>query len=154
MKLESVSVNRFRSIDSNQLTNCGDFNVLIGKNNSGKSSILSAINAFFTCIQSDNVVTLDPLIGQEIDFFKRETQLPIEITITFSLSLAERDALIRDIVTEAPQMRNAVDGIDPSLRLSVSLKIAPPPNNFMASTPTQSPLGYLYFPANSASEYL
>lgn len=130
MKLESVSINRFRSIDSNQLSNCGDFNVLIGKNNSGKSSILSAINAFFTCIQSDNVVTLDPLIGQEIDFFKRETQLPIEITITFSLSLAERDALIRDIVTEAPQMRNAVDGIDPSLRLSVSLKITPPPNNF------------------------
>lgn len=57
MKLESVSINKYRSIDSTKLTNCGGFNVLIGKNNSGKSSILSAINTFFTCIHAGNVVT-------------------------------------------------------------------------------------------------
>ena len=121
MKLESVSIERFRSVESSELTNCGGFNVLIGKNNSGKSNILSAIHAFFTCIQGGDVVTLDSPIGQEIDFFEKKTQLPIEITLTFSLSLAERDALIRDIVMDAPQMKNAVDGLDPSLRLSATL---------------------------------
>ena len=130
MKLESVSIKRFRSIKSIEITNCGEFNVLIGKNNSGKSSILSAINDFFSCIQSGNIVTLNPPSAKEIDFFKRETKLPIEITLTFSLSLAERETLVQDIITEAPQMKNAVGGIEPSLQLSVSLHIIPPPNSF------------------------
>ncbi len=130
MKLESININRFRSIESSELRNCGGFNVLIGQNNSGKSSILSAIHAFFTCIQDGNVITLNPCIGKEIDFFEKKTQLPIEITMVFSLLLADRDALIRDIVTEAPQMKNAVDGIDPSLRLSVTINIMPPPDSF------------------------
>ena len=130
MKLESININRFRSIESSELRNCGGFNVLIGQNNSGKSSILSAIHAFFTCIQDGNVITLNPCIGKEIDFFEKKTQLPIEITMVFSLLLADRDALIRDIVTEAPQMKNAVDGIDPSLRLYVTINIMPPPDSF------------------------
>lgn len=130
MKLESVSINRFRSIESGELADCGAFNVLIGKNNSGKSNILSAIHAFFECMQSGNVVTLNPPIGREIDFYEKEIEHPIDITLTFSLSLAERDALIRDIVTEAPQMKNAADGLDPSLRLSVTVSIAPQPTGF------------------------
>ena len=129
MKLESVSINRFRSIESGELADCGEFNVLIGKNNSGKSNILSAIHAFFECMHG-NVVTLNPPIGKEIDFYEKEIEHPIDITLTFSLSLAERDALIQDIVTEAPQMKNAADGLDPSLRLSVTVSIAPPPTGF------------------------
>jgi len=130
MKLESVNIKRFRSIESGELADCGGFNVLIGKNNSGKSNILSAIYAFFACMKSGNVVTLNPPIRQEIDFFEKEIEFPIDITLTFSLSLAERDALIRDIVTEAPQMKNAADGLDPSLRLSVTVSIARPPAGF------------------------
>ncbi|MDZ8054068.1 MAG: ATP-dependent nuclease [Aulosira sp. ZfuVER01] len=130
MKLESVFVKSFRSIESSELTNCGRFNVLIGKNNSGKSSALSAIHAFFNCLRDGEVLTLKPQISREIDFFNRNTQVPIEISLTFSLTLAERDVLIRDIVTEAPQMKNAVDGIDPVLRLSVTLIIMPPPSSF------------------------
>jgi putative ATP-dependent endonuclease of the OLD family len=123
MKLEAVNIKRFRSIDDILMTDCGSFNVLIGKNNSGKSSILTAIQAFFTCIKSGSVASLHPPIGQDIDFFERDTRNPIEITFVFALALAERDALVRDIVTEAPQMKNAVDGIDPSLRLAVTLRI-------------------------------
>jgi putative ATP-dependent endonuclease of the OLD family len=130
MKLENVSIKRFRSIENAELANCGNFNVLIGKNNSGKSSALSAIHAFFNCIKNGEVLNLNPNIGKEIDFFDRKAQSPIEINLLFSLTLAERDALIRDIVTEAPQMKNAVDGIDPSLHLSVLLVIMPPPLSF------------------------
>ncbi len=130
MRLESVSIRHFRSIESGELTNCGGFNVLIGKNNAGKSNILSALHTFFVCIVDSNIVNLDPPIGREVDLFGRDSRLPIEITHTFSLSLAERDALIRDIVTEAPQLRNAVDGIDPSLRLAATITITPPPSHF------------------------
>jgi putative ATP-dependent endonuclease of OLD family len=130
MKLDSISIKRYRSIEFAELNSCGGFNVLIGKNNSGKSNVLSAISAFFGCLADNNIATLNPPIGQEIDFFERDIKQPIQIAIIFSMTLAERDALIRDIVTEAPQMKNAVDGIDPALRLLATVSIVPPPNGF------------------------
>lgn len=130
MKLESINIRGFRSIEHVLIQKCGQFNVLIGKNNSGKSNILSAIDAFFSCIKGGNVAILDPPLGREIDFFNRKIEVPIKITLTFTLSLAERDVLIRDIVNEAPQMKNAVDGLDPSLRLSITVSIGPPPDGF------------------------
>ncbi|RCJ20006.1 hypothetical protein A6S26_04550 [Nostoc sp. ATCC 43529] len=130
MKLETVNIKRFRSIENTELGNCGDFNVLIGKNNTGKSSILLAINAFFECIKNGNVVNLNPKFGQSIDFFKGQTNLPIEINLTFSLMPSDIDTLTQDIVKEAPQMKNAVLGIDLSLRISITVAIMPLPDSF------------------------
>ena len=87
MRLESVRISGFRSIEETELENCGGFNVLIGKNNSGKSNILTAINTFFSCIQSANVVTSAPPVGDEIDFHNRRTDVPISITLGLSLTL-------------------------------------------------------------------
>lgn len=130
MKIYSISIKKFRSIDSAELKPINGFNVFIGKNNSGKSNMLSAINAFFECITDDNIVTLNPAIGQEIDFFEKNLNNSIQISIVFLLALAERDALIRDIVVEAPQLKNAVDGLDPTLKLLVTVNIMAPPDNF------------------------
>src|SRR5262245_61730381 len=118
MRVETIRIKYLRSISECQLSKCGSFNIIIGKNNSGKSNILSAINAFFACISEGNVIALNPPFGKAIDFFRKEIDSPIEITVIFELSLADRDALIRDIVNEAPQVKHAVDGLDPSLRLS------------------------------------
>lgn len=130
MKLENVIIKKFRSIEDGELAICGEFNVLIGKNNSGKSSVLSAINAFFNCVKNGEVLALNPNVGKEIDFFNKNTQIPIEITLLFYLTKPEMDVLITDIVTEAPQMKNALDGIEPSLHLSVTLAVMPPPLTF------------------------
>ena len=77
MKLENVIIKKFRSIEDGELAICGEFNVLIGKNNSGKSSVLSAINAFFNCVKNGEVLALNPNVGKEIDFFNKNTQIPI-----------------------------------------------------------------------------
>ncbi|HEY9692633.1 MAG TPA: AAA family ATPase [Oculatellaceae cyanobacterium] len=126
MKLASVLINRFRSIKNVELENVGDFNVLIGKNNSGKSNILSAINTFFDCIKNGNLIDLNPCIGQEtkikeIHFFEKETKLPIEITLAFILSPRDREDLIKNIIAEAPQVKNAVGSINPALQLVASI---------------------------------
>lgn len=130
MNLQSVAIRHFRSIEAIELQNCGPFNVLIGKNNSGKSNILTAISAFFHCIRGGNIGTLDPSIGQEIDFHNRETTKPIEITLAFALAVAERDQLVAAIANEAPQMRNAVEGLDLSFWLYATVAITPPPQQF------------------------
>lgn len=123
MKLEAVSIKRFRSIESGELNNCGGFNVFIGKNNSGKSNILSAMDTFFSCIHAGEIVSIDPPIGKSIDFFDNTNQLPIQIALTFSLQQFERDSLIQDIITEAPQVKNAVDNIDSSFKLSITISV-------------------------------
>jgi energy-coupling factor transporter ATP-binding protein EcfA2 len=146
MKLQTVSVKRYRSALDVQLPQVGDFNVFIGKNNSGKSTLLYAVRVFFLCLKKGDVVALDAPIGKDsIDFSQRNITDPIEITVRFTMQLAERDALIRDIASEAPQLKNAVDGLDPALCLQVSLRISPPKDRFaytesLALIPPGSPL--------------
>jgi len=124
MKLESVRIKNFRSIESIELNKCNGFNVLIGKNNSGKSNILLAINAFFTCIQGGNLANLHPPIGKDIDYFGNKNSRidgilsPIDITMRFSLTSEEVSSLKGAITKETPQMKTAVDGIDVSMLIA------------------------------------
>ena len=123
MYLESVKIKKFRSVEEDSLQDCGNFNVLIGKNNSGKSNILSAIDAFFKCLKQGQVLTLDLPIGKEIDFFQKEVKLPIIITLSFRLSKDERSTLVEDIVNDSPQMKNAAEGLSDDLLLVATLKV-------------------------------
>jgi hypothetical protein len=130
MFLQSASIKNFRSIEDLHLEHCSGLNVLIGKNNAGKSNILTAMNGFFTSIRGGRVVVPRVPIGNELNFFNKNISEPIEITLKFSLALAERDALLRDIAFEAPHVKNALDGLDPTLHLSVTLAIRSAPEQF------------------------
>ena len=121
MKVASVCIKNFRSISSGQLECCGDFNVLIGKNNSGKSNILSAIDAFFSAIRSGDIICLDPNINSDLDFYNKDFESPAEVILSFSLSKAEATKLIADIVEDSPQMTNAVSDLATDLQLNVRI---------------------------------
>lgn len=123
MLLQGASIHNFRSIDTLQLNGCRGLNVLIGKNNAGKSNILTAIQTVFNCAKGGSVVVPRPSVSKDLNFFGRRTQEPILITLHFSLSLAERDSLLREIASEVPHIKNAVDGLDPSLWLSVTISV-------------------------------
>ena len=51
MRIKSISINNFRSIENQVIENIGNSLILIGKNNSGKSSALTCIRAFFNKYQ-------------------------------------------------------------------------------------------------------
>ncbi|OYD95149.1 hypothetical protein CDG77_10505 [Nostoc sp. 'Peltigera membranacea cyanobiont' 213] len=130
MKLEAINIQSFRSIQEVTLEDCGGFNVIVGKNNVGKSNILIAINAFFKSLNKDNYIVLNPSLNQTIDHYKNLLDVPIKITMFFQLLLAERDNLIQNIVSESPQVKNSVEGIDPELRLGVTLEVMTSPEAF------------------------
>ncbi|OGT59615.1 MAG: hypothetical protein A3E85_04670 [Gammaproteobacteria bacterium RIFCSPHIGHO2_12_FULL_45_12] len=44
MNIKSVSIKNFKGIEDVKLNNCSPINILVGKNNAGKSSILHAID--------------------------------------------------------------------------------------------------------------
>jgi putative ATP-dependent endonuclease of OLD family len=106
------------------------------------------------------VVALEPPIGKVIDFTSRDATIPIEIELRFSISLAERDELLRSIALEAPQLKNAVDGLDPNLWLSATLSITRSPTlfayisnlSFVSPNRTQSERIILRVSSASASE--
>ncbi len=48
MKLiQQIKIENFRSIEIETIQNVGEFNILVGKNSSGKSNVLRALNLFF-----------------------------------------------------------------------------------------------------------
>src|SRR5437667_91344 len=130
MKLETAEISNFRSIERVIFEEFGGFNVFIGKNNAGKSNILSSLHAFFQCLKEASVVTLSPPIGKEMDFFDKAPHHPIQITMFFSLTTEERDILIEDIALDAPQVKTAVSALNPTKSLAVTLTITPPPTTF------------------------
>lgn len=65
MKLiDKIEINYFRSLYSAEMTNIGDLNVLFGRNDSGKSNALRALNLFF----NDKIENSDPEIRNHFDF--------------------------------------------------------------------------------------
>src|SRR6266481_4832871 len=81
MKLDDVRIRGYRSALDARLLDAGNFNVLIGKNNSGKSTILFAIHAFFRCI-GRGIISTNPPLGKIIDFSKDVVGDPIRVTLT------------------------------------------------------------------------
>ncbi|NET46048.1 ATP-dependent endonuclease [Okeania sp. SIO2B3] len=133
MRLHSVKIKRLRSIEEVELKDCGDFNVLIGKNNAGKSSILLAIDTFFECIKDGNIITFNPTLKKEIDFFNKETDSSIEIVVTFGLDSNDKKDLMK-VINEATQMKNPVDKIKSAKQLLITLNITPPPITYSLVT--------------------
>ena len=127
MKVQAVQIRNFRSISYCELTSCGGFNVLIGKNNSGKSNILSAINAFLSAVSDGAVVCLDPLINKDVDFYKKNAESPAEFTLSFLLDKEEREDLIAGLIEDSPQVTNAANSLDsePCLRVRICFNIDP-----------------------------
>lgn len=130
VRLIHVEFKDFRSIQNAALPNCGGFNVLIGKNNSGKANILSGLATIFRCLGSRQVISLGPEVIQDLDYYAKSTTTPIGFRLTFALDTPEQELLIADIANEAKQFSNLLDGIGPGVMLSVSLTITPKPTSF------------------------
>ena len=124
MKVQVVQISNLRSISYCELTSCGGFNVLIGKNNSGKSNILHAINAFFAAVSDGAIVCLDPLIDKDVDFYNKNSASPAEVTLTFLLDKEERETLIADLIEDSPQVTNAANSLDSDSRLRVRIRFS------------------------------
>lgn len=123
MKLEAVKIENFRSIQSVSLDDCGEFNVVIGKNNAGKSNILLAINAFFKALSKGEPIILKSPIGEVIDHYENLESEPINMSMLFQISQSEKDSLISNIVSEAPQVKNSISRIDAESKLVVAVEV-------------------------------
>jgi len=109
MRIESVRIRNFRSFADATLE-WGDYTCLVGPNGSGKSSILSALNIFFRESASS---LADPASLVQEDFHRKNTEDPIEITVTFSGLEAEAEAEFADYCRQGRVVISSVAHFDP-----------------------------------------
>jgi putative ATP-dependent endonuclease of the OLD family len=122
MRLESIEVSNYRSIANVKLEPCGDFNVLIGRNNSGKSNILGSIEAFFASIRPEIINTAPP-VGDEIDLFQKEATRQIKIRAIFRPTSDETKQLLKEISEERPQVKTLLEEIRGDARLVMCVAV-------------------------------
>src|SRR5271168_1099042 len=85
MRIKSFQVRHFRSIERGGLTQCGGLNVLIGKNNAGKSNLLSGIEIFLRHLRRGVLSSFLPSRRPVDEFTDRDTSKPLRIAIEFEL---------------------------------------------------------------------
>ncbi|MGW0074302.1 ATP-dependent nuclease [Streptomyces cellulosae] len=122
MRLSSIRACGFRSLQDVSLDDCGELNVLIGKNNSGKSNLLSAVRVFFDFFQaSGDVVSISPTVHRETDWHRQSGKRLVTLDAKLSLNEQEIFNLKEDIALEAQQLRNALFSSSAECGISVRL---------------------------------
>jgi ABC-type branched-subunit amino acid transport system ATPase component len=85
MKIKSLHVRRFRSVESASMEECGALNVLIGKNNAGKSNLMTTIPLLLRHLRRGAIA--GPWRGERFkdEYTDRITATPIQIGVEFEL---------------------------------------------------------------------
>jgi predicted ATPase len=108
MKITGVQIQRYRAFDKRTLIPISGMTVVTGPNNLGKSTVLSALEIFFSVVspRQDRRVSRNTLYAFEKDYPKRYEgksgrRWPTEILVTFELDAVEVES-IKDAATETP----------------------------------------------------
>lgn len=124
MWLEEISVQNCRSIERATLDKLGRINVLIGRNNAGKSAFFHAL-----------FVVAERLAGRQFDWQRTvrnaDPKLQLKVDLTFRLSDEDRETFFRRVPIQ--------DGFTDELLASFLASTAIAQASFRFGTPTASP---------------
>jgi energy-coupling factor transporter ATP-binding protein EcfA2 len=86
MKIKAIKIKGFRSIESAKIIDCGNLNVFIGKNNAGKSNILSAIELIHGHLAKSVIAGRWSPVRPVEEFYNRDVNAGVRIAVEFMLS--------------------------------------------------------------------
>jgi putative ATP-dependent endonuclease of OLD family len=121
MRIESLYLKRFRGISSSALTDCAGLNVLIGRNNAGKSSVLNAIELMLSRVKDGRLVTKWEGQRPKDEFYSRRMDKPFQIGLVLALTEEWNEQLREEIAQENPGLRAATAQLEGQSRLSIVL---------------------------------
>jgi putative ATP-dependent endonuclease of OLD family len=111
MRIRAIEVRRFRSIERGSLTECGGLNVMIGKNNSGKSNLLATIDLVHRHLWEGSIAGPWPAARPLDEFTDRQPHTPLQIGIECDLPSDLNKALRERLQTEAPHLERSIEQI-------------------------------------------
>ena len=121
MRIKNIYARRYRSLQRVDVLGCGGLNVFIGRNNSGKSNILSTITFLLKHHSHGSIVAPWPNDRAKNDFTDRDYSTPIEIGIEFELPAALNAELRQEIGKESPHLDASIDQLAAADSLSIVL---------------------------------
>ncbi|HEX5404205.1 MAG TPA: AAA family ATPase [Pseudonocardiaceae bacterium] len=130
MRLASLDIAGLRSIDNQILGDCGNFNVLIGKNNSGKSNLLSAIGQFFSFLAKRELAIKRPPLGVKQDFYRQGPAESISLRGTLNIDAGVLQEVYGLIAAESPQVKQAIPVVGASDVVDIELEFLAGPDRF------------------------
>jgi len=107
--IKAIHVRNYRSIEDTTVEDWGDLNVFIGKNNAGKSNLLSTISLSIAHLRAAQIVRPWRLPRPRDQFTDKDPTRFLQIGITFLLPAALNQSLREDLLQVAPQFRNSID---------------------------------------------
>ena len=93
MKLREISIENFYGFDQKAIIKASDFNVLVGRNDVGKSSVLKALDLFLNdktpSAETRNLYSQSGDIGIELSFYINSQPIVIDDTIETTFEIEE-----------------------------------------------------------------
>lgn len=108
MKIRSVHLRRFRGLERASLPDCAALNVLIGRNNAGKSSMLAAIELALERLQGGRVASIWRGMRPFDQFTGRDSSKPFQIGVSFQLNDEILNEFRNRLLDESPGLDVAV----------------------------------------------
>jgi hypothetical protein len=132
MRIRAVHIRFFRSIANASLQECGPVNILIGKNNAGKSNLLTTIELALTHLRSGRIAGPTPWRRPQDEFTNRDPSARLRIGVEFELPTELNDGLRERLNKEAPHLQKSIDQIKTERTVSFILGAAVrPPHAFL-----------------------
>lgn len=122
MHICSVHLRRFRGLARASLPNCAALNVLIGRNNAGKSSILVAIELALDRMQKGRAASLWHAPRPSDEFTERDVSRPFQIGLTFEVTNETLIEFQKLLLEESPGLDVAVGQLAGSTMFAVILE--------------------------------
>ncbi|MEX5283379.1 MAG: AAA family ATPase [Nitrospiraceae bacterium] len=114
MKIKKLRIENFRSFSDQEFA-LNRYTCFVGPNGAGKSTVLCALNVFFK--EQDSSATDTSKLSDE-DFFARQTDKPIHITVTFDDLSDEAKSELSDYVRQDELVVTAEAQFDPQSGLA------------------------------------
>jgi energy-coupling factor transporter ATP-binding protein EcfA2 len=109
---------------TSSLENCGDLNILIGKNNAGKSTFLSTIELMLAHLQGESIAGSWEVDRPADQFTNRRTDIHAEIAIEFDLPAEVNSGLRKLLAGDAAHLERSVQQLEGESRIVFVLDAA------------------------------
>ena len=96
MKIKTIRLENFRSFEDDTII-LNRYSCFVGPNGAGKSTVLTALNVFF---QERAAAATDIRKLTSEDYFKKRTNDPVRITVTFDELSPEAQTELSDYVRQ------------------------------------------------------
>jgi putative ATP-dependent endonuclease of OLD family len=112
VQIRAIHIRNYRSVQSTSVEECGRLNVFIGKNNAGKSNILTSIKILLDHLRGGAIASPWPTERPAEDFTDRDLSKSIQIGITFDFPRHLNEALRKELLASTPHAPHAEKAIE------------------------------------------